>query len=128
MTDKIGAVMVVGGGVTGIQASLDLANSGYKVYLVDKEPSILHCRDDEENQNKKYASPLKNSSLTRDIPLYVDFNDKNILNNSRNFPIVNSLLKIAIGKWPDFEKVKSVYERINNDSSAGIKGLLDAFD
>ncbi|UCD58506.1 MAG: NAD(P)H-dependent oxidoreductase subunit E, partial [Candidatus Hydrogenedentota bacterium] len=37
---KVGAVMVVGGGVGGIQASLDLAESGYKVYLVDKSPSI----------------------------------------------------------------------------------------
>ena len=37
---KIGAVMVVGGGIGGIQASLDLAESGYKVYLVDKSPSI----------------------------------------------------------------------------------------
>src|SRR5208283_2513993 len=38
--EKIGAVMVVGGGVAGIQASLDLADSGFRVYLVDKGPSI----------------------------------------------------------------------------------------
>ncbi|MGD0995643.1 MAG: CoB--CoM heterodisulfide reductase iron-sulfur subunit A family protein [Candidatus Bathyarchaeia archaeon] len=37
---KIGAVMVVGGGVAGIQASLDLADSGFRVYLIDKGPSI----------------------------------------------------------------------------------------
>lgn len=37
---KIGAVMVVGGGIGGIQASLDLAESGYKVYLVEASPSI----------------------------------------------------------------------------------------
>jgi heterodisulfide reductase subunit A len=37
---KVGAVMVVGGGVAGIQASLDLADSGFKVYLVDKGASI----------------------------------------------------------------------------------------
>jgi heterodisulfide reductase subunit A len=35
-----GDVMVVGGGISGIQASLDLANSGYKVYLVEKSPAI----------------------------------------------------------------------------------------
>jgi len=35
-----GDVMVVGGGVSGIQASLDLAAAGFKVYLVEKEPSI----------------------------------------------------------------------------------------
>jgi len=38
--DKIGAVMVVGGGIGGIQASLDLAESGYKVYLVEDSPAI----------------------------------------------------------------------------------------
>jgi len=38
--DAIGAVMVVGGGITGIQASLDLADSGYYVYLVEKGASI----------------------------------------------------------------------------------------
>jgi heterodisulfide reductase subunit A len=37
---KVGAVMVVGGGIAGIQASLDLADSGFKVYVVEKEPSI----------------------------------------------------------------------------------------
>jgi heterodisulfide reductase subunit A len=37
---KVGAVLVVGGGVAGIQASLDLADSGFKVYLIDKEPSV----------------------------------------------------------------------------------------
>jgi heterodisulfide reductase subunit A len=39
-TDKIGAVMVVGGGISGMQSALDLADSGYKVYLVEKQPSI----------------------------------------------------------------------------------------
>ena len=38
--DKVGAVMVVGGGVAGIQASLDLAESGYYVYLVESSPAI----------------------------------------------------------------------------------------
>ena len=35
-----GDVLVVGGGVSGIQASLDLATAGFKVYLVEKGPSI----------------------------------------------------------------------------------------
>ena len=35
-----GDVMVIGGGISGIQASLDLADSGYKVYLVEKSPAI----------------------------------------------------------------------------------------
>ena len=37
---SFGDVMVVGGGISGIQASLDLASSGYKVYLVEKDPTI----------------------------------------------------------------------------------------
>ncbi len=36
----IGAVMVVGAGIGGIQSALDLANSGFKVYLVEEEPTI----------------------------------------------------------------------------------------
>ena len=35
-----GDVMVIGGGISGIQASLDLAAAGFKVYLVDKAPAI----------------------------------------------------------------------------------------
>ncbi len=35
-----GDVMVVGGGISGVQASLDLAAAGFKVYLVDKAPAL----------------------------------------------------------------------------------------
>jgi heterodisulfide reductase subunit A len=35
-----GDVMVLGGGISGVQASLDLAASGFKVYLVDTAPAI----------------------------------------------------------------------------------------
>ena len=35
-----GSVMVIGAGIAGMQASLDLANSDFKVYLVDKLPAI----------------------------------------------------------------------------------------
>jgi heterodisulfide reductase subunit A len=37
---RFGDVMVVGGGVSGVQASLDLAAAGFKVYLVDRAPAI----------------------------------------------------------------------------------------
>lgn len=37
---EFGDVLVLGGGVSGIQASLDLATAGFKVYLVEKGPSI----------------------------------------------------------------------------------------
>ena len=35
-----GAVMVVGGGISGMKSALDLANSGFKVYLVERSPAI----------------------------------------------------------------------------------------
>ena len=40
MPEKVGAVLVVGAGVGGIRAALDLAESGFWVYLVDRSPSI----------------------------------------------------------------------------------------
>jgi heterodisulfide reductase subunit A len=36
----IGSVMVVGGGIAGMQSALDLANAGYYVYLVEKSSAI----------------------------------------------------------------------------------------
>jgi len=36
----VGAALVIGGGPTGTQAALDLAESGYKVYVIDRRPSI----------------------------------------------------------------------------------------
>jgi heterodisulfide reductase subunit A len=38
--DLIGSVLIVGAGIAGMQAALDLANSGYYVYLVEETPSI----------------------------------------------------------------------------------------
>ncbi len=37
--EKVGAVLVIGGGIAGIQASLDLAESGQKVYLLESSPA-----------------------------------------------------------------------------------------
>ena len=39
-TKKVGSVLVVGGGIAGMQAALDCANSGFKVYLLEHEPAI----------------------------------------------------------------------------------------
>jgi heterodisulfide reductase subunit A len=41
MDGKIGAVLVIGAGVAGIQASLDLAESGYRVYLVERKGNLM---------------------------------------------------------------------------------------
>ncbi len=43
MTDRIetnGSVVVIGAGIAGMQASLDLANSGFYVHLVDRSPTV----------------------------------------------------------------------------------------
>ena len=40
MSNPTGSVMVVGGGIAGIQAALDLANAGFYVYVVEKSPAI----------------------------------------------------------------------------------------
>ena len=37
---NFGDIMIVGGGISGIQASLDLATAGFKVYMVEKSPTI----------------------------------------------------------------------------------------
>jgi heterodisulfide reductase subunit A-like polyferredoxin len=38
--DIIGSVLVVGGGIAGMQSALDLADSGFYVHLVEKSPAI----------------------------------------------------------------------------------------
>jgi heterodisulfide reductase subunit A len=38
--DLVGSVMVVGGGIAGMQSALDLADSGYYVHLVEKSSAI----------------------------------------------------------------------------------------
>ncbi len=37
---NIGSVLVVGAGITGMQTALDLANTGYYVYLLEQSPAI----------------------------------------------------------------------------------------
>ncbi|MFZ0131000.1 MAG: FAD-dependent oxidoreductase [Desulfobacterales bacterium] len=39
-SEAVGSVLVVGGGIAGMQAALDLADSGYLVHLVEKSPAI----------------------------------------------------------------------------------------
>ena len=37
---QTGAVTVLGGGIAGIQSALDIANSGFKVYLIEEQPNV----------------------------------------------------------------------------------------
>ena len=38
--DPVGSVLVIGGGITGMQSALDLADAGYFVHLVERSPAI----------------------------------------------------------------------------------------
>ena len=38
--NPVGSVLVVGGGIAGMQAALDMANSGYYVYLVEESSAV----------------------------------------------------------------------------------------
>ncbi len=38
--ETVGAVMVVGGGIAGMQSALDLASTGFHVYLIEASPAI----------------------------------------------------------------------------------------
>ncbi|MGD8765202.1 MAG: CoB--CoM heterodisulfide reductase iron-sulfur subunit A family protein [Desulfobacteraceae bacterium] len=38
--DKIGSITIVGGGIAGIQTALDIANSDFKVYLIEEKPNV----------------------------------------------------------------------------------------
>ena len=40
MAVKTGAITIVGGGIAGVQTALDIANSGFKVYVVEEKPSV----------------------------------------------------------------------------------------
>ncbi|HFB83514.1 heterodisulfide reductase subunit A [Thermosulfuriphilus ammonigenes] len=40
MAEKKGSVLVLGGGVAGVQAALDISELGFYVYLVDKAASV----------------------------------------------------------------------------------------
>ena len=40
MKKKIGSALVVGGGISGIRSALDMAETGYRVTLIDKAPNL----------------------------------------------------------------------------------------
>ncbi len=40
MDQRKPAALIIGGGIAGIQAALDIAEAGYPVYLVEREPSV----------------------------------------------------------------------------------------
>ena len=61
--DKKGSVMVLGGGISGIQSSLDLADAGFKVYLVDKGLSIGGTMPQLDKTSERSGSEAKRSRM-----------------------------------------------------------------
>ena len=41
--EKKGSILVVGGGISGLTATLEAAEVGYEVFLVEKNPSLRHA-------------------------------------------------------------------------------------
>ena len=39
-TEKIGSITIVGSGIAGIQTALDIANSGFKVHVIEEKPNV----------------------------------------------------------------------------------------
>ena len=58
-----GAVMVVGGGIAGMQAALDLADSGYYVYLVESSSSPMTVRCELYRRNWSRSAGTSTSSF-----------------------------------------------------------------
>ncbi len=57
----VGSVMVVGGGIAGMQAALDLADSGYFVYLVEKSAAIGGVMSSWTRPSRPMTAPCESS-------------------------------------------------------------------
>lgn len=97
-------------------------------FLNDKEPGLLRYAKDERGEILENLKRIERSSIPVKKFLKIDFSPKSILNNSRNFPITNSTLKRPARKWLDYDAAKRVYDNIKQDSSSGLKGLLESLD
>ena len=119
----IGAVLVIGGGIAGIQTSLDLVDLGLKVYLVEKKPSIGgHMAQLEKTFPNddcalcifapKMVSIYRNPNihiLTLSKVIKVEGEGKDIFLNSNKANDINSIIKSisqGIIKELDFKIIK----------------------
>ena len=59
-----GSVMVVGSGISGMQAALDLADSGYLVTSLKKKPPLAGSRSEERRVGKECSEPFMNRGWT----------------------------------------------------------------
>ncbi|MHA1268482.1 MAG: FAD-dependent oxidoreductase [Candidatus Helarchaeota archaeon] len=99
--DKVGAVLIVGGGIGGTQAALDLAESGFKVYLAEKTTSIggVMAQLDKTFPTNDCAMCIVSPKLVEagrhpNIELIINTEIKDINGEAGNFTI--SLLKKSL--------------------------------
>lgn len=102
MEKKVGAVLVVGAGVGGIKASLELAELGFKVYLLDKNPNIGGTLAQLDKQ-----FPTNDCGMCKMLPLFTcDEASENCLRRELNHPNIellpNSAVKTCEGSAGDF--------------------------
>ena len=102
---KVGAVLVVGAGVGGIKAALELAELGFRVYLLDKSPNIGGTLAQLDKQ-----FPTDDCGMCKMLPVFTcDEASENCLRRELNHPNIevlsNSVVKTCEGSAGEF-KVK----------------------
>lgn len=92
--ENVGAVLVVGAGIGGSQAALDLADSGYKVYLVESSTSIggVMAQLDKTFPTNDCAMCIVSPKLVetgrhQNIKLYIDSKIENVEGEAGNFTV-----------------------------------------
>jgi heterodisulfide reductase subunit A len=92
--EKVGAVMVVGAGIGGSQAALDLADSGYKVYLIESTKSIggVMAQLDKTFPTNDCAMCIVSPKLVetgrhQNINLYVNCKIEDVIGEAGNFTV-----------------------------------------
>lgn len=110
MTDKVGAIMVIGGGIAGMQAALDLANSGLKVYLIDNKPSIGGVM---VQLDKTF--PTMDCSMCTIAPRLVD------ISQHLNIEVItNAEVEEVIGSAGNFEvKIRQKAKKVDHSKCTG---------
>ncbi len=93
----VGAVLVIGGGIAGIQSALDLAESGFKVYLLEKLPAI-----------GGRMSQLDKTFPTNDCSMCILSPKLNEVGRHENIEIINNAELVSVeGEAGDFRvKIK----------------------
>ncbi len=100
---KVGAVLVVGAGVGGIKSALELAEMGFKVYLLDKSPNIGGTLVQLDKQ-----FPTNDCGMCKMLPLFTcDEASENCLRRELNHPNIellsNSVVKACDGPAGNFK-------------------------